>query len=123
MSAHAQKLGNVLIPVDDLGKAVTFYSEVLGLKVKFRDGDRFAALDGGGITIALAAQAEQVAGAVTAPSYKVGDVEEAVRDLTAAGAELVNGPEAGPHEMRAVLRDPSGNVLVLYAPLQPPAAP
>lgn len=117
MTAHAQKLGNVLIPVDDLDKAVTFYTEVLGLKLKFRDGDRFAAMDGGGVTIALATSAEQVAGAVTAPSYKVGDVTEAVRDLTAAGAELVSGPEAGPHETRAVLRDPSGNIFVLYAPL------
>ncbi len=117
MSAHAQKLGNVLIPVNDLDKAVTFYTEVLGLTLKFKDGDRFAALDAGGVTIALAAQAEQVAGAVTAPSYKVGDVAEAVRDLTAAGAELVSGPEAGPHEIRAVLRDPSGNVLVLYSAL------
>jgi predicted enzyme related to lactoylglutathione lyase len=117
VSAHAQKLGNVLIPVDDLDKAVTFYTEVLGLKLKFRDGDRFAALDGGGVTVALAGPEEQVAGTVTAPSYKVGDVAEAVRDLTAAGAEAISGPEAGPHETRAVLRDPSGNVFVLYAPL------
>ncbi|MEU8266893.1 VOC family protein [Sphaerisporangium sp. NPDC049002] len=117
MSTHAQKLGNVLIPVSDLDKAVTFYTEALGLTLKFRDGDRFAALDAGGVTIALAAPAEQVAGSATAPSYKVGDVAEAVRDLTASGAELVSGPEAGPHEIRAVLRDPSGNVLVLYSSL------
>jgi predicted enzyme related to lactoylglutathione lyase len=117
VSAHAQKLGNVLIPVSDLDKAVTFYSEVLGLTVKFRDGDRFAALDGGGVTIALAASEEQVAGPVTAPSYKVGDVAEAVRDLTAAGAEVLSGPETGPHEVRAVLRDPSGNVFILYSAL------
>ncbi|MET8155241.1 VOC family protein [Sphaerisporangium sp. NPDC005289] len=117
MSARVQKLGNVLIPVDDLDKALTFYGEVLGLTVKFRDGDRFAALDAGGVTIALAAPAEQVAGAVTAPSYKVGDLAGTVAELTAAGAELVSGPGAGPHESRAVLRDPSGNVLVLYSPL------
>ncbi|GII86389.1 hypothetical protein Ssi03_43790 [Sphaerisporangium siamense] len=117
VSAHAQKLGNVLIPVTDLDEAVAFYSRTLGLAVKFRDGDRFAALDGGGVTVALAAGGEQVAGAVTAPSYKVGDVAEAVRDLTAAGAEVVSGPETGPHEVRAVLRDPSGNVFVLYSSL------
>ncbi|MEV6985960.1 VOC family protein [Sphaerisporangium sp. NPDC051017] len=117
MSAHAQKVGNVLIPVSDLDKAVAFYSETLGLTVKFRDGDRFAALDGGGVTVALAASAEQVAGAVTSPSYKVGDVAAAVEDLTTAGAELVSGPETGPHEVRAVLRDPSGNVFVLYSSL------
>ncbi|GGK83723.1 hypothetical protein Sme01_17810 [Sphaerisporangium melleum] len=117
MSTRAQKLGNVLIPVDDLDKALAFYVEALGLTVKFRDGDRFAALDAGGVTIALAAPAEQVAGTATAPSYKVGDLSGTVDALVAAGAELLAGPEAGPHETRAVLRDPSGNVLVLYSPL------
>ncbi|MDH2425229.1 VOC family protein [Sphaerisporangium sp. TRM90804] len=117
MSAHVQKLGNVLIPVGDMDEAIAFYAETLGLAVKFRDGDRYAALDGGGTTVALVAEAEQVAGAVTAPSYKVGDMTSALADLTAAGAEVVSGPEDGPHEVRTVLRDPSGNVLVLYAPL------
>ncbi|GIH98795.1 VOC family protein [Planobispora takensis] len=111
------KLGNVLIPVDDLDKAIAFYCDALGLTVKFRDGDRFAALDGGGVTVALATAGEQVAGAVTAPSYKVGDTARAVRELSEAGAEVVLGPETGPHETRAVLRDPSGNVFVLYSPL------
>ena len=115
MSAHVQKLGNVLIPVTDLDEAVAFYAGALGLTVRFRDGDRFAALDGGGVTIALAGPAEQVAGGVTAPSYKVGDVDEAVRELTASGATLVAGPRTGGHEISAVLRDPSGNTLVLYS--------
>ncbi|RJL26634.1 VOC family protein [Bailinhaonella thermotolerans] len=106
------KIGNVLVPVDDLDKAIAFYG-ALGFPVRFRDGDRFAALDGRGVTIALAGPEEHVTGA-TAPSYKVGDVAEAVRDLTEAGARLVRGPEEGPHEVRAVLSDPSGNVFVIY---------
>jgi predicted enzyme related to lactoylglutathione lyase len=114
--ARALKVGNVLVPVADLDAAIGFYSGVLGLAVRFRDGDRFAALDGGGVTVALVAPEEQVAGTATAPSYKVGDVAAAVAALTDAGAELVRGPETGPHETRAVLRDPSGNVLVLYSP-------
>ncbi|MDP9861083.1 MULTISPECIES: VOC family protein [Streptosporangium] len=109
------KLGNVLIPVDDLDKAIAFYSGTLGLAVRFRDGDRFAALDGGGATVALVAAEERVTGEVTAPSYKVDDLARAVQDLTGAGAEVVRGPETGPHEIRAVLRDPSGNVFVLYS--------
>ncbi|MBG0828690.1 VOC family protein [Planomonospora sp. ID67723] len=113
------KLGNVLIPVGDLDEAIAFYSGALGLAVRFRDGDRFAALDGGGATVALVAAAEQVAGAATAPSYKVGDVAGAVRELAEAGAEVVREPETGPHEIRAVLRDPSGNAFVLYSSLQP----
>ncbi|MEZ0076854.1 VOC family protein [Planotetraspora sp. GP83] len=112
-----QKVGNVLIPVDDLDKAVAFYSDGLGLPVKFRDGDRFAALDGGGVTVALVGPEEQVSGTTTAPSYKVADVAAAVQDLTETGAVVVREPEAGPHEVRAVLRDPSGNVFILYSSL------
>ncbi|MEV4184754.1 VOC family protein [Streptosporangium canum] len=111
------KLGNILIPVDDLDKAIALYSGALGLAVRFRDGDRFAALDGGGATVALVAAGERVTGDATAPSYKVGDVAAAVRELTGAGAEVVREPETGPHEIRAVLRDPSGNVFVLYSSL------
>ncbi|MER6513227.1 MULTISPECIES: VOC family protein [unclassified Nonomuraea] len=106
------KLGNVLIPVADLDEAIAFY----GLPVKFRDGDRFAALDGGGVTVALAGPAEHVT-ASAAPSYKVDDVAVTVREMAARGAEVVRAPEDGPHERRAVLRDPSGNTFVLYSPL------
>jgi predicted enzyme related to lactoylglutathione lyase len=106
------RLGNVLIPVTDLDQAIAFY----GLPVKFRDGDRFAALDAGGVTVALAGPAEHVT-ASAAPSYKVDDVPLAVQELRARGGEVVRAPESGPHETRAVLRDPSGNVFVLYSPL------
>ncbi|MFC4115953.1 VOC family protein [Nonomuraea zeae] len=106
------RLANVLIPVADLDEAIAFY----GLPVKFRDGDRFAALDGGGVTVALAGPAEHVTSSA-APSYKVDDVAAAVRELSARGGEVVREPEKGPHETRAVLRDPSGNVFVLYSPL------
>ncbi|GAA0384157.1 hypothetical protein Acor_78360 [Acrocarpospora corrugata] len=111
------RVGNFLIPVDDLGRAVAFYSGALGLGVKFRDGDRFAALDGGGVTVALVGAEEQVAGRVGAPSYQVDDLTAAVAALLDAGAALVRAAEAGPHETRAVLRDPSGNVFVVYSSL------
>lgn len=106
------RLGNVLIPVTDLDEAIAFY----GLPVKFRDGDRFAALDAGGVTVALAGPDEHVTEG-SAPSYKVDDVKLAVQELTGRGAVVVRPPEAGPHEMRAVLRDPSGNAFVLYSSL------
>ncbi|WP_327086646.1 VOC family protein [Nonomuraea sp. NBC_01738] len=106
------KLGNVLVPVADLDAAIAFY----GLPVMFRDGDRFAALDGGGVTIALCGPDEQVTPGV-AVSFKVGDVAAAAKEFTASGASVLSPPQAGPHEWRAVLRDPSGNVFVLYSPL------
>jgi predicted enzyme related to lactoylglutathione lyase len=124
----AARLRSVLCPVTDLDEAIRFYRDGLGLAVSFRDGDRFAALDasgtgdgaatggsGGDIMLALAAPGEDITGAVAA-SFKVADVDAAARRLTAAGAQLVRGPEDGPHETRAVLRDPAGNQFVIYAP-------
>lgn len=106
------KLGNVLIPVTDLDQAIEFY----GLPVKFRDGNRFAALDGGPVTIALAGPDEHVV-AEPVPSFKVEDLARAVQDPLERGGEVERAAEAGPHELRAVLRDPSGNPFVLYQPL------
>jgi predicted enzyme related to lactoylglutathione lyase len=101
--------------VRELGRARRFYEEALGLRLKFLDGERFCAFDAGGVTIALVAGEEDVAGA-TAVAYRVQDLPAAVAALEAAGAERVRGPEEGRHESRAVLRDPAGNAFVLYAP-------
>jgi predicted enzyme related to lactoylglutathione lyase len=108
------RIGNVLYPVDDVAEAVRFYRDALGLKVRFQDGDRFAALDCEGTAFAVAGPPEQV---VTEPavSFRVDDVAAMAERLTAAGARLVRGPEEGPHEIRAVLLDPAGNSFVLYA--------
>lgn len=108
------KVGMVIHPVKDLETAAAFYTDGLGLEPLFRDGDRFCAFDVGGVTVALAAGEEAVADA-TAVSYKVADLDAAIRHLVSSGAELLRGPEEGPHEIRAVLRDPAGNPLIVYA--------
>ncbi|WP_018655197.1 VOC family protein [Actinomadura flavalba] len=108
------RVGTVLYPAQDLEVALAFYRDALGLPVKFQDGGRYAALDGGGVTLGLAAREEDVVGAPAA-AFKVEDVAATVDRLTAAGAELVRGPDEGPHEVRAVLRDPAGHPFVIYA--------
>ena len=113
--AQIGKVGMVIHPVKELEPALRFYQEALGLALKFRDGDRFCAFDAGGVAIALAAGAEDVAGA-TAVAWRVQDLPAAVAALEAAGAACVRGIEDGAHERRAVLRDPAGNAFVLYAP-------
>jgi predicted enzyme related to lactoylglutathione lyase len=110
-----QKLGMVIHPVEDLESAARFYESALGLTLKFRDGDRFCAFDLGGVTIALAAGTERLTQS-PAVSLKVADLDAALAKLQAAGAKLLRGPEVGPHERRAVLEDPAGNALILYAP-------
>jgi predicted enzyme related to lactoylglutathione lyase len=116
MTDEPARVGNILYPVPDVAAAVTFYQEGLGLKVKFTDGDRFAALDGGGVTFAVAAAEESVAGSTPAASFKVADAAAAADRLAAAGATVVTPATEGPHEVRAVLRDPAGNPFVVYAP-------
>ena len=114
--AKVSKAGMVIHPVDDLGEAVAFYRDALGLELQFQDGQRFAAFSAGGTTIALAAGEERLHERALV-SYKVDDVDAAVADAVSAGARVVRAPEDGPHERRAVVLDPADNPLVLYASL------
>ena len=121
---------NVLYPVKNLDEALVFYRDGLGLAVKFRDGDRYASLEDGfaeevgvgpvlcGAGFHLAGPEEDVTGGVPAAMFKVADVAATVERLTAAGAQLVKPAEEGPHEVRAVLRDPAGNPFIVYAPVR-----
>jgi predicted enzyme related to lactoylglutathione lyase len=111
------RIGNVLHPVTDVSAAAGFYRRAFGFATKFIDGERYAALDGGSITLALAGPAEDVTGGRAAASIKVHDVRAAVEAVVQAGGSIVRSPEAGPHELRAVVLDPWDNALVIYGPL------
>jgi len=110
------ELRQVQHPVADVGAAVEFYASALGFPVKFTDGDRYAALDAGGVTLALAGPAEDVTGGVPAASIKVPDVAAALDAVASAGGSVVRARERGPHETRAVARDPWGNAFIVYGP-------
>ena len=114
MSGGVRKVGMVIHPVGDLDAAEAFYRDALGLEPMFRDGDRFAAFKAGDVTIALAAGEEILSDRATV-SYKVDDLEDSVAALKGAGASVERDIEEGPHERRAVLRDPAGNPFVLYS--------
>ncbi|HEX8966572.1 MAG TPA: VOC family protein [Chloroflexota bacterium] len=114
--AGIQRIGNVFyrVPEAHMDAAVRFYTEVLGLRLKLRDGQRWVAFDVGGATLALEGGASGSLGGATV-SLRVEGLQPLVDDLRARGADI--GPiEAGPHERRAVLTDPAGNQLVLYEP-------
>ncbi|MDT5028932.1 MAG: hypothetical protein QOE61_5358 [Micromonosporaceae bacterium] len=86
MEQDNARVSNILWPVADLTAALAFYRDVVCLPVKFTDGERFAALDAGGTTLAL----------------------------VAGGAAVVSPATEGPHEVRTVLRDPAGQLVVVY---------
>ncbi len=54
MSEHEVKM--IILSTDDVDESIRFYSDTLGMAVKFRDGTHFAALDGGPVTLALATE-------------------------------------------------------------------
>ncbi|WP_041679584.1 VOC family protein [Cupriavidus necator] len=111
----------LLYPVGNLDTALPFFTEALGLPVKFRDGDRYCALDAGALTLALVAGEERLV-EQPALAFKVDegeDIATAVARLVKAGAAVTQPPAQGPHEARAVLHTPEGFALVLSAKLAP----
>ena len=113
-----QRIGNVFyrVPESQMDSAVRFYAEVLGLSVKLRDGNRWVAFDVGGSTLALEGSPDGGTGTGGATvSLRADALDAVVADLHAKGARV--GPiQTGPHERRAVVMDPAGNLLVLYEP-------
>ena len=110
-----QRIGNIFYRADDLDAAVRFYTDVLGFALKLRDGDRWAAFDVGGMTLAVESGAAGGPGGATV-SLRCDDLNGVVGELRAKGANVTD-PETGEHERRAELRDPAGNLLYLYEPL------
>jgi predicted enzyme related to lactoylglutathione lyase len=116
MATPEARLAHVLYPATDVGLCVAFYHELLDLPIRFVDGERFAMLGEAGASLAIAAPDEQVAGGQVAASFKVRSVEDTLVRAAKLGATVELPAQEGPHETRAVLRDPDGNLLIVYAP-------
>jgi len=107
----------VVLSTDNLDESINFYSETLGMGLKFRDGAHFAALDGGSITLALATAVDHPIHGQVVVGIKTDDVDGAAKAIEASGGGIVKGPYDDAHERRAVVYDNKGNGLVFYSPL------
>ncbi|MDP7724841.1 VOC family protein [Mycobacterium sp. TY814] len=112
-----QEVRMIVLSTDDLDESIRFYSENLGMAVKFRDGDHFAALDGGSITLALATAVDHPIPGQVVVGIKTSDVDAAARAIEASGGGILRAPYDDAHERRAVVYDNKGNGLVFYSPL------
>ena len=108
----------IILSTDDLDESIRFYSEVLGMGLKFRDGAHYAALDGGSVTVALATDVDHPLPGKVVVGIKTADVDAAAKAIEEAGGAIVKGPYDDAHERRAVVYDNHGNGLVFYSPLQ-----
>jgi predicted enzyme related to lactoylglutathione lyase len=122
MNEATLRLGHVVLPVADIGRAVDFCEQALGLPLRFRDGDRYAALDGDSATLALAAAPEQVVAGAVSVGLKVEDLDAAAERARNGGATILGEIVETPHDRRLALADPDGNILVLYESRRPAAA-
>jgi lactoylglutathione lyase len=115
LSSHEVRM--IVLSTDDLDESIKFYSDTLGMPVKFRDGTHFAALDGGGFTLALATSLDHPIHGQVVVGIKTTDVDAAAKATEQAGGGIVKGPYDDAHERRAVVYDNKGNGLVFYSPL------
>jgi predicted enzyme related to lactoylglutathione lyase len=116
------ELGHIILPVADLDAALAFCSDALALPLKFRDGARYAALDGGRGTLALAAPEEQAVPGQVVIGLRVDDLDAVEARLVEAGASIVGERVESAHERRLTFLDPDGNAFVAYEPLPRDAA-
>lgn len=116
MADHEVRM--IVLSTEDLDASTAFYTETLGMPLKFRDGDHFAALDGGSVTIALATALDHPIPGQVVVGIRSADVDATAKAIEEAGGGIVKGPYDDAHERRAVGYDAQGNGLVVYSPLK-----
>ena len=115
----------VILIVDDLDRALQFYTEVLGLRLGHRSGN-YAQLDTGTTRLGFytrEAMAKMLGLSLQPPAqntpgfeigFKVPDVDAAFAELVAHGATAVTSPATRPWGQRtAYVRDPDGHLIEL----------
>jgi len=107
----------IILSTDDLDNSIKFYTETLGIGLKFRDGAHFAALDGGPVTLALATEVDHPIPGQVVVGIKTDDVDAAAKAVEESGGGIVKAPYDDAHERRAVVYDNKGNGIVFYKPL------
>jgi catechol 2,3-dioxygenase-like lactoylglutathione lyase family enzyme len=113
--------GNATIYVRDMDRAVRFYVETLGLKLKHRFGDQWAEVDAGpGLTIGLHPEspnwgaAPGTKGAVGIGFTVAQPLEKVVETLRGRGVAFQGPIVEGGGGRFASLSDPDGNALYLW---------
>jgi predicted enzyme related to lactoylglutathione lyase len=115
MSGKARRLQNVYLVARDVAAQSSFYEGILGLPLKFRDGERWAQYDAGGAGFAIACAEEArpaEAGAVMV--FEIDDLEGIEESVVGAGGRVEGRRDMGSHGSVLSLRDPEGNIVQMF---------
>jgi methylmalonyl-CoA/ethylmalonyl-CoA epimerase len=115
-----QRIGQIAVPVQDLDRAVTFYADVLGLRLLFRAPPGLAFFECGGVRLMLSRPDGPDGSGASVVYYVVADLPSAHAALRARGADVVQPPHLiarlPDHDLwMAFLRDSEGNMLGLMS--------
>jgi catechol 2,3-dioxygenase-like lactoylglutathione lyase family enzyme len=112
--------GNATVYVSSLDKAIDFYTNTLGLKLRFRAADYWAEIDaGGGLVIGLHPESPKAIKPGTRGSMMVGlgltePLDKAVKTLEGRGVKFEEISDTPDEPVRlAYFSDPDGNPLYL----------
>ena len=112
--------GNTSIYVSDMDRAVRFYSETLGLRLRSRIGNEWAEIDAGdGMVIGLhpasppATVAPGTVGAINVELKVTGSLDLDVQQLKERGVSFTKPIANYEHVRIATFTDPDGNVILL----------
>jgi predicted enzyme related to lactoylglutathione lyase len=117
-----QRLQNVYVVAQRPAELHSFYESALGLKLKFRDRERWFQYGVGNTSVAVACQEE--AAPATSGLVMVFEVEDfagAEERIAGGGGQVLGIRDMGAHGAVMSLRDPEGNVVQLFKRAAAPA--
>ena len=121
------QIGQIGIAVQDVGRAVEFYRDTLGMKILFQMPN-MAFFDCAGIRLMLSPPEGNQPGEkyISLIYFNVADIQGAFETLSARGVEFTDKPHLvarmPDHDLwMASFRDPDRNVLELMSEVRPPS--
>ena len=109
------ELDHVYYWVQDVERAVSFYRDVLGLRLVRQEGDSWAMLDAGGRRFALhgAVEGRELTPGGATAVFAVADLDVAKGILSGRGVEFEHEGDVQGYARFASFRDPDGNSVQL----------
>lgn len=113
--------------VTDLERSVAFYTTTLGFTLDQRQGNAFAKVSSGGLSLLLSGDGssgarplpggvKQTPGGFNRIVLRVEDLAARIEELKKAGVRFRNEMETGPGGRQVQIEDPDGNPIELFEP-------